>query len=97
MLADEASGGNTERSGYREMMRRIREGETDRVVIRSITRLGRNMRDLNKTVHEIVEDHGVGLTVVNDGIRIPPKRDELKLDQKAILYGLSFAATSNTG
>lgn len=92
VLADEASGGNTERSGYREMMRRIREDETDQVVIRSITRLGRNMRDLNETIHEILEDHGVGLTIVNDGICIPPETDELKLDQKAIFYALSFAA-----
>lgn len=92
VLADEATGGNTERDGYQEMMRRVRESETKRVVVRSITRLGRNMRDLNEAVHEIAEDHGVGLTVVNDGIDIPPETEELNLEQKAILYGLSFAA-----
>ena len=92
VLEDEATGGNTDRDGYQEMMRRVREGETGRVVVRSITRLGRNMRDLNESVHEIVEDNGCGLVVVNDGLHIEPETDELNLEQKAILYGLSFAA-----
>ncbi|WP_323676899.1 recombinase family protein [Halorubellus sp. PRR65] len=92
VLEDEATGGNTDRAGYQEMMRRVREGETNHVFIRSITRLGRNMRDLNEAVHEIVEDHGVGLTVINDGINISPGTEELDLEQKAILYGLSFAS-----
>jgi len=43
-------------------------------------------------VHEIVEDNGCGLVVVNDGLHIEPDTEELNLEQKAILYGLSFAA-----
>jgi DNA invertase Pin-like site-specific DNA recombinase len=92
VLEDEATGGSTDRAGYQEMMRRVREDETRRVVVRSITRLGRNMRDLNDAVHEIVEDNGCGLIVVNDGLNIEPETEELNLEQKAILYGLSFAA-----
>ncbi|WP_227130944.1 recombinase family protein [Halorubellus salinus] len=92
VLEDEATGGNTDRNGYQEMMRRVREGETRRVIVRSITRLGRNMRDLNDAVHQIVEDNGCGLVVVNDGLHIEPETQELNLEQKAILYGLSFAA-----
>lgn len=92
VLEDEATGSNTDRDGYQEMMRRVREGETERVIVRSITRLGRNMRDLNDAVHEIVEDNGCGLVIVNDGLHIDPDTEELNLEQKAILYGLSFAA-----
>jgi DNA invertase Pin-like site-specific DNA recombinase len=92
VLEDEATGSNTDRDGYQEMLRRVREGETERVIVRSITRLGRNMRDLNDAVHEIVEDNGCGLVVVNDGLHIEPETEELNLEQKAILYGLSFAA-----
>lgn len=92
VLEDEATGGDTDRAGYQEMMRRVRESETERVIVRSITRLGRNMRDLNDAVHEIVEDNGCGLVVVNDGLHIAPETEELNLEQKAILYGLSFAA-----
>jgi DNA invertase Pin-like site-specific DNA recombinase len=92
VLEDEATGSNTDRDGYQEMMHRVREGETARVIVRSITRLGRNMRDLNDAVHEIVEDNGCGLVVVNDGLHIEPETEELNLEQKAILYGLSFAA-----
>lgn len=92
VLDDKATGGNTERDGYQELMHRVRNGNLDRVVVRSITRLGRNLRDLNNAVHEIVEENGVGLYVVNDGIEIPPDTDQLNLEQKAVLYGLSFAA-----
>lgn len=92
VLEDEATGDNTDRAGYQELMRRVEEGETEQVVVRSITRLGRNMRDLNEAVHIIVEDNACGLTVVNDGLHIEPDTEELNLEQKAILYGLSFAA-----
>jgi len=91
VLRDESTGTNTDRSGYREMMSRVREGEAESVVVRSVTRIGRNMRDIYDTVYEIVLDHEVGLYVKNDGLEIEPGAD-LSIGDRAHLNALGFAA-----
>ena len=90
-LSDEATGRNTERDGYKEMMRKVREGEADLVICRSLSRLGRNMRDIYNTVYEIVEDHNAGLVVAKDGIDIDPG-DELATRDKVYVNALGLAA-----
>lgn len=88
---DQSTGTNTDRSGYREMMRLVREGEAERVVVREVTRIGRDFRDIHETVHEIVEDHGVGLSVVNDNLEIDPG-DEISMRDKMFLSMLAWGA-----
>ena len=90
-LSDEATGRNTERDGYKEMMRKVRESEADLVICRSLSRLGRNMRDIYNTVYEIVEDHNAGLLVAKDGIEIEPG-DELDTKNKVYINALGLAA-----
>jgi DNA invertase Pin-like site-specific DNA recombinase len=91
VLADESTGTNTDRSGYRELMKRVRSGDVERVVVREVTRIGRNFRDISETVHELVEDHDVGLTVVNDGLAIEPG-EELSMQDKMFLMMLGWGA-----
>lgn len=90
-LSDEATGRNTERDGYKEMMHKVREGEAVLVICRSLSRLGRNMRDIYNTVYEIVEDHNAGLVVAKDGIDIEPG-DELETRDKVYINALGLAA-----
>lgn len=91
VLSDEATGTTTDRSDYRELMARVRDGDLDRVVVREVTRLGRTMREISANVHEMVEDHGVGLYVVNDSIEVEPE-GELDMRDKMLLNVLAWSA-----
>lgn len=91
VLTDKATGTNQRRDGYKELMSRVRAGEVERVVVREVTRIGRNFRDIHETVHELVEDLGVGLSVVNDNLEIEPG-DELSMQDKMFLSMLAWGA-----
>jgi DNA invertase Pin-like site-specific DNA recombinase len=91
ILADEATGTDTDRPGYRQMLKRVRDGEVDRVIVREVTRLGRTMRTISENVHEIVEDHDTGLNVQNDNLEVEPG-GELLMNDKMILNVLAWAA-----
>lgn len=91
VLTDKATGTNQRRSGYREMMELVRAGDVERVIVREVTRIGRNFRDIHETVHEIVEDLGVGLSVVNDNLEIEPG-DDLSMQDKMFLSMLAWGA-----
>jgi DNA invertase Pin-like site-specific DNA recombinase len=91
VLRDKSTGTNTDRSGYREMMSLVRDGDADRVVVREVTRIGRNFRDIHEIVHEIVEDHNVGLSIVNDNLEIEPG-DDLNMRDKMFLSMLAWGA-----
>lgn len=91
VLSDVATGTNTDRSGYREMMRRVRDGDVERVIVREVTRLGRTMRAISENVHEMIEDHDVGLFVMNDSIEVEPS-GELDMRDKMLLNVLAWSA-----
>lgn len=91
ILEDEATGTNTDRDGYQELMRRVENGEPTRIIVRSLTRLGRNMRDLYETVYTIIEDHEIGLHAINDGFSVEAG-GEMTTSDKAYLNALSLAA-----
>lgn len=91
VLSDKSTGTDTDRSGYRTMLERVRSGEADRVIVREVTRLGRTMREISENVHEIVQDHEVGLDVMNDNLAVEPG-DELSMQDKMILNVLAWAA-----
>ncbi|WP_435125425.1 recombinase family protein [Halobaculum sp. D14] len=91
VLSDKATGTNTDRSGYRDLLRMVRDDEVDQVIVREVTRLGRTMRDISENVHEIVQDHGCGLYVRNDQLEVDPG-DELSMQDKMILNVLAWSA-----
>jgi DNA invertase Pin-like site-specific DNA recombinase len=88
---DKASGTTTDRSGYRTVMERVREDDIDRVVVRAIDRIGRDIRDIHDTIYEIVDDHDVGFHAVDDGLAQEPG-DDMDIGFQATLFGLSLAA-----
>jgi len=91
VLRDKSTGTDVDRSGYRQLMELVRDGAVDAVVVRSTSRISRNMRDLHETVGEIVEDNGLGIYIKNDGIEIDPG-DELDMRDKILLNTLALAA-----
>jgi len=91
VIRDKSTGTDVDRSGYRQLMELVEDGAVDAVVVRSISRISRNMRDLHETVGGIVEDEGLGIFVKNDGIEIAPGED-LDMRDKILLNTLGMAA-----
>lgn len=91
VLRDKSTGTNIDRSGYREMMELVRDNEADRVVVRAIDRIGRDLRDIHDTIYEIVDDHDCGFHAVDDGLT-SESGDDMDIGFQAALFGLSLAA-----
>ncbi|AFZ73752.1 recombinase family protein [Natronobacterium gregoryi] len=91
VLRDKSTGTNIDRSGYREMMERVRAGDAESIIVREISRIGRDIRDIHDTVYEIVDDHDCGLYIKNDGLEVDAD-EELDIAFKSTMFGLSLAA-----
>lgn len=65
IFLDKRSGKNTDRPGFQEMMSFIREGDT--VIVESISRIARNIRDLLSIVDQLNE-MGVGFVSLKESI-----------------------------
>jgi DNA invertase Pin-like site-specific DNA recombinase len=59
MFVDKASGKNTDRTGFQDMMQALhkRTFDADAVVISKIDRIGRNLFDLTKILNDFNENH----------------------------------------
>lgn len=64
---DKSTGTDTARSGYREMMQYVEEGDVDHVVVHEISRLARSLQDLERTVSRIT-DTDTAVYFVRDGL-----------------------------
>lgn len=69
---DKSTGTDTDRSGYLEMMEAVGDGDVDVVVAKSVSRLARSIRDLDRAVERIVEDNGAELHIIDEGFQIRP-------------------------
>lgn len=65
---DKSTGTNTDRSGYKNMMTAVESGEVEHVVAYELSRLSRSLRDLDRTVERIVEQHSVTLHFVSESL-----------------------------
>ncbi len=73
MFVDKQSGTNTDRDGYRELMAAIEAGEISQVIASEVSRISRSVRDFSATVERIVDEHGVGLHILDMGIALDPE------------------------
>ncbi|MFC5972612.1 recombinase family protein [Halomarina salina] len=64
---DRSTGTNTDRSGYQAMMDDVEDGEVDAVVVHSVSRIARSIRDLDRTAERIVDDAGAELHIISEG------------------------------
>lgn len=90
VLHDKSTGTDIDRSGYREMMQLVRDGEADRVVVRAIDRIGRDVRDIHETIYEIVDDHSCDFHATQDGLR--SEGEDMDIGFQSAPFGLSLAA-----
>lgn len=75
IFRDKSTGTNTDRSGYQELMDTASSGEFDAVVVHSVSRICRSITDLERTAARL-EDEGVALHIVQEGLTIKPEDDD---------------------
>lgn len=73
---DRATGTNTDRGGFRNMEADVHAGDLDAVVVHSISRLARSIRDLDRLAEEIVEDNDTGLYVLSQSFELLPDEED---------------------
>lgn len=73
---DKSTGTDVDRSGYRELMVEVEAGEYDAVVVHSVSRISRSIRDLDQIVERIVEENGTALHFISEGFAIRPDDDD---------------------
>jgi len=92
VLEDKSTGTDTDRSGYRDLMAKAESEEIFRVVVREVSRIARNMRDLNRTVGRLVDDHGVSVHIIDAGLQIGEDTGDELIDDEIVLQLLGIAA-----
>jgi DNA invertase Pin-like site-specific DNA recombinase len=86
---DKSTGTDTARDGYHDLLDDMAGGDIDAVVANSVSRVSRSIRDLDKTVETIVDDHDSELHIVSEGLRMTGDNDPY---QKAMLQLLGVFA-----
>ena len=77
---DKATGTNTDRNGHTELLTRVCEGDFDAVVVHSVSRLSRSIRDLDRIVDQIVEDNNTRLHIISEGFDfVPAEKDPYQM------------------
>lgn len=69
--ADISTGTNTQRDDYQQLMSDVDAGEIDAVVVKSVSRIARSVRDLDRTVERLREG-GSELHIINESLSISP-------------------------
>ena len=92
VIRDTATGTNTNRDGYQQLISKAEDGEVDRVVVKEVSRIARNMRDLNRAVGQLVDDNGVALHILDSGLKIGEDEDQGLFDDRLVLQMLGIAA-----
>ncbi|RYJ13583.1 recombinase family protein [Halogeometricum borinquense] len=72
---DKSTGTDTNRSAYKQMMSDIEDDGIDAVVVNSISRIARSIRDLDRTA-ERVGEHGAELHIISENMVLRPEDDD---------------------
>ncbi|AFK18643.1 recombinase family protein [Haloferax mediterranei ATCC 33500] len=72
---DKSTGTDTNRSAYKRMMSDVEAGAVDAVVVNSISRIARSIRDLDRTA-ERIGDCGAELHIISEGFALRPDDDD---------------------
>lgn len=73
--ADADTGTDTDRAGYESLMADVETGEIEAVVVKSVSRVSRSMRDLQRTVDRL-EDHATALHIIDESLTIAPGQND---------------------
>ena len=85
---DKSTGTDTDRREFQELLDRAEE--FDAIVVNSVSRLARSVRDFEDVVDRIVDDAGTELHIINEGFELTP--DDSDPYQRAMLQMLSVFA-----
>ena len=90
---DKKSGATTDRPGLRAALAYARRGDV--IVVHTLDRLGRTVRDTLNLIHELTET-GVGVRNLADPIRVDSSRPEDPMAQLAVVLLALFAQMERT-
>ncbi|GAA6410274.1 recombinase family protein [Blautia hominis] len=94
---DGFTGTNFSRPGFQEMMKLIEDGEADCIIVKDLSRFGRDFSGVLQYVERILPKMGVRLILVNDNYdSIFPNRDFLTLRLKSFINDIYPADTSKS-
>lgn len=72
---DKNTGTNTSRSGYRNLMDSVETGDVEAVVVKSVSRIARSIRDLDRTAERVTEA-GAELHIIDEGLVLKPDEED---------------------
>jgi DNA invertase Pin-like site-specific DNA recombinase len=93
IYVDKKSGATVDRPGLRAVLQYAREGDV--IVVHTLDRLGRTVRDTLNMIHELSE-RGIGVRNLADPIRVDSSRPEDPMAQLAVVLLALFAQMERT-
>jgi DNA invertase Pin-like site-specific DNA recombinase len=93
IYVDKKSGATVDRPGLRAVLEYAREGDV--IVVHTLDRLGRTVRDTLNLIHELSE-RGVGVRNLADPIRVDSSRPDDPMAQLAVVLLALFAQMERT-
>jgi len=72
---DKSTGTDTDRSGYQDLLADVEQNQIDAVVVKSVSRVARSIRDLDRTV-ERLEEHDTELHLIDESLVMKPDDDD---------------------
>ena len=93
IFVDKKSGSTTDRPGLRALLGYARDGDV--IVVHTLDRLGRTVRDTLNMIHELTE-RGVGVRNLADPIRVDSSRPEDPMAQLAVVLLALFGQMERT-
>lgn len=72
---DRSTGTDTSRDGYRSLVSDVEDGQVETVVAKSVSRIARSIRDLDRTAEKVTEA-GAELHIVDEGLVMQPEADD---------------------
>lgn len=93
IYVDKKSGANTNRPGLHAALDQAREGDV--IVVHTLDRLGRTVRDTLNLIHDLAE-RGVGVRTLADPIRVDSSNPEDPMSQLAVVMLALFGQMERT-
>ena len=93
IYVDKESGATTDRPGLREVIAHAREGDV--IVVHTLDRLGRTVRDTLNLIHELAE-RGVGVRNLADPIKVDSSNPDDPMAQLAVVLLALFGQMERT-
>jgi DNA invertase Pin-like site-specific DNA recombinase len=93
IYVDKKSGSTTDRPGLRALLSYAREGDV--IVVHTLDRLGRTVRDTLNLIHELSE-RGIGVRNLADPIRIDSRARDDPMAQLAVVLLALFGQMERT-